>query len=134
FQTAGEMNMCVGSTRWFKIRLRYSASRAGMRLAFAAIASTSRVLRNVPSAGLAKAMVASSNGSRSAGAVYNLTTVCGSWPANASSINTDSKSASVGACVEMMIESGFSCAPVAVSNASYNGEGADHELGLVHRG
>jgi 2-polyprenyl-6-methoxyphenol hydroxylase-like FAD-dependent oxidoreductase len=44
-------------------------ARAGMRLASLAMASTSLAFKNVPKAGLAKRMVASSNGSSSFGAV-----------------------------------------------------------------
>jgi hypothetical protein len=65
------------------------------------------------------ALIASSlNGSMSAGAEKSLITVRGSAPVKASSISFDNRSASVGACVEMMIVSGLSCAAVAVSSAS----------------
>ena len=42
-QTAGARNGVEASTRWFRTRFRYSFSRAGIRAASAAIASTSRL-------------------------------------------------------------------------------------------
>jgi hypothetical protein len=49
-------------------------------------------------------------------------TVCRLWPLSASSRRMDRRSASVGACVEMMIDNGASCAEVTVSRASNNSE------------
>ncbi|MNF11645.1 hypothetical protein D3C80_2128970 [compost metagenome] len=58
--------------------------------------------------GFAALMASSLNGSRSSGAVQISTLLRGSAPDSASSINKLSRSASVGACVLMMIESGLS--------------------------
>src|SRR4051794_34370685 len=86
------------------------------------MSKTSDAFRKSPNAGLDFLTVASMKGSSSMGAVYKVTTVLGSWPAIASSIRIESRSASVRAWVEMMIESGSSWAPVAVSRASYSSE------------
>lgn len=66
-------------------------------------------------------MASSENGSRSSGADCIRRTVRGSRPFLQSSTSTLSKSASVGAWVEMITDSGSSCAAVAVSRASYSG-------------
>jgi hypothetical protein len=44
--------------------------------------------------------------------------VRGSWPSSASSINCESKSASLDACVLMIIDKGSACAATPVSKAS----------------
>ena len=46
----------------------------------------------------------------------------GSAPLSASSMRMLSKSPSVAACVEMMMLNGASCAPTAVSRASYSAD------------
>ena len=57
------------STRWLSTRFRYSFSRAGIRVASAAIASTSRLFMNASRAGLAARIASSEKGSSSGGAV-----------------------------------------------------------------
>ncbi len=110
------------AVRWFNTNRRYSTSRAGMRLASAAMARTSRLFMNVSNAGLAariaprrmgrmrwRRAVEADHGARIA------TSQC--------VVDQDREQI----CVARRLcadddESGLSCAAVAVSNASYSCE------------
>ena len=113
------MNGLAVSTLRFRIRFRYSASRLGIRRAPSAIASTSAcVLKHAERrVGLLDRLYRKWIKLRDPHVSIRSIVFLSCRP-SASSINTDSKSASVGACVEIIMLSGFSCAAVAVSIAS----------------
>ena len=121
FQRDGLIQIFSREILWFSSRFLTELSIVGIRLACLSCSSRSLADLNNPRAGLAFFHCFLSIRSQSGSAAYTWHTVWGSPDLTASSMMIDKKSASDGAWVEIIMVSGFSCAPWEVRMASMNG-------------